>query len=200
MAEPTLDVRLYLGGLHAVVAEANPLEMEVLCETLLGLGIRKLVRCRQAEEARDEIQRDGVDLLLVGSVPGSTADDPGEYGLANWVRQDGPEATRAAPLMMLTGHTQRVNVLRARDCGVSVVLAKPVQAAALFDRLAWLVRDRRPFISVPSYAGPDRRFQKLGPPPGMAGRRGDDLTLEVGTAVEGNMSQDEIDAMMRGMP
>ena len=126
------------------------------------------------------------------SVPGS----PDEYGLIGWVRRDGPEAMRAVPLLLQTGHTQRTNVLRARDCGASVVLAKPVQPTMLFERLGWLARDQRPFISVPSYAGPDRRFQKLGPPDGTAGRRSDDLSLQVGEASGENMSQAQIDALL----
>lgn len=192
MADAGLDVRLHLGSLQVAVIEANGLELEVACEMLTGLGVRRLVRYRTAAEAQEGLMRDGADLVVVGSVPGS----PDEYGLIGWVRRDAPEATRAVPLLLQTGHTQRSNVLRARDCGASVVLAKPVQPSTLFERVGWLARDQRPFISVPSYAGPDRRFQKLGPPSGTAGRRADDLPLEVGEASGGNMSQEEIDALL----
>lgn len=191
MVDAVLDVRLRLGSLRVVVVEANPLELEVACETLLGFGVRRLGRFRTAADAQEGLQRDSADLVVVGSVPGS----PDEYGVIQWVRRDGPEPLRAVPLLLQTGHTQQADVLRARDCGASVVLAKPVQPSALFERVAWLARDRRPFIAVPSYAGPDRRFQKLGPPPGMAGRRADDPP-QAGEAREGNMPQDEIDALL----
>jgi DNA-binding response OmpR family regulator len=192
MADAVLDVRLHLGSLRVVVVEANPLELEIACETLLGFGIRRLGRFRTAFEAQEGLQRDSADLVVVGSVPGS----PDEYGVIQWLRRDGPEAMRAVPLLLQTGHTQQANVIRARDCGASVVLAKPVQPSALFERVAWLARDQRAFIAVPAYAGPDRRFQKLGPPPGTIGRRADDPPLQAGGTKEANVSQDEIDALL----
>ncbi len=192
MADAVLDVRLHLGSLRVAVVEANPLELEIACETLLGFGIRHLGRFRTASEAQEGLQRDNADLVVVGSVPGS----PDEYGVIQWLRRDGPEAMRAVPLLLQTGHTQQANVVRARDCGASVVLAKPVQPSALLERVAWLARDRRAFIAVPAYAGPDRRFQKLGPPPGTIGRRADDPPLQAGGTKEGTVSQDEIDALL----
>lgn len=178
MADATLATRLHLGGLVVVAVEASRMELDVLCEMLLGFGVRKLARFRLVEEAQAGLRRDPIDLLFVGSVPG----DPDEYGLTTWLRRDGLAANRTAPVVLLTGHTQAANVLRARDCGASIVLAKPVLPAVLFDRLAWLVRDRRAFIDVPSYAGPDRRFRKLGPPPGADGRRRGDLLPNPGDA------------------
>lgn len=53
------------------------------------------------------------------------------------------------------------------------------------------------FIESDSYAGPDRRFRREGPPPGMAGRRSGDLSAAVGHAETPNLSQDEIDSLMK---
>lgn len=192
MADETLGTRLHLGGLMVVAVEASRMELEVLCEMLLGFGVRKLARFRQAEEAQAGLLRDAIDLLFVGSAPG----DPDGYGLTAWLRREGLAANRTAPVVLLTGHTQAANVLRARDCGASVVLAKPVQPAMLFDRLAWLVRDGRPFIDVAAYAGPDRRFRKLGPPPGMEGRRRDDPPSGAGSARGAGMSQGGTDGVL----
>ena len=189
MADATFDTRLHLGGLAVVAVEASRMELEVLCEMLLGFGVRKLARFRLAEEAQTGLRRDSIDMLFVGSIPG----DPDGYGLTTWLRRDGLAANRTAPVVLLTGHTQAANVLRARDCGASVVLAKPVQPAVLFDRLAWLVRDRRAFIDVPAYAGPDRRFQQLGPPPGADGRRRGDMLAEPEPTEEPNMPQGGFD-------
>ncbi len=196
MADATLDTRLHLGSLAVVAVEASRMELDVLCEMLLGFGVRRLARFRLVEEAQAGLRQDPIDLLFVGSVPG----DPDEYGLTTWLRRDGLAANRTAPVVLLTGHTQAANVLRARDCGASVVLAKPVQPAVLFDRLAWLVLDRRAFIDVSSYIGPDRRFRKLGSPPGADGRRRSDLLLNSGDALgeakEPSMPQSGTDALL----
>lgn len=85
---------------------------------------------------------------------------------------------------------------KARDCGANVVIRKPVSPQILFDRLAWVSRVQRPFIECESYIGPDRRFKSIGPPGGV-GRRSTDLSADVGTAKEPNMSQDEIDMLFK---
>ena len=48
-----------------------------------------------------------------------------------------------------------------------------------------------------AYIGPDRRFKREGPPAGMEGRRADDVAGDLGDAAAPNMSQEEIDAMMK---
>jgi hypothetical protein len=53
------------------------------------------------------------------------------------------------------------------------------------------------FIEAQNYVGPDRRFKRLGPPAGMDGRRSDDLAVEVGEAQTPNLSQEEINLMMK---
>jgi CheY-like chemotaxis protein len=55
-----------------------------------------------------------------------------------------------------------------------------------FDFIRWLRRE-----------GPDRRFKAFGPPIGTKGRRHDDLNAKIGAAVEPNMSQNEIDLLMK---
>ena len=107
MADAGLAVRLYPGSLQVAVIEANGLELEVPCGMLAGLGIRRLARCNAVEEAQEGLLRDGADLVVLGSAPGS----PGECGMIGWVRRDAPAAMRAVQ----TGHTQRADVLRARD-------------------------------------------------------------------------------------
>jgi hypothetical protein len=76
-------------------------------------------------------------------------------------------------------------------------LLRPATSVALYRRIAWLARNERPFIEADTYAGPDRRFKRDGPPAGTNGRR-DDLSLDVGEATTSNMSQADIDAMLNG--
>jgi two-component system, chemotaxis family, chemotaxis protein CheY len=58
---------------------------------------------------------------------------------------------------MLTGHSEKNRVLRARDAGITEFLAKPISATALYERILTLVANPRPFIRTKSYFGPDRR-------------------------------------------
>jgi hypothetical protein len=48
-------------------------------------------------------------------------------------------------------------------------------------------------VESASYIGPDRRFKAFGPPMGMKGRRGDDLSAHVGQPSGENLSQTDVD-------
>ena len=178
-----------------LLVEANALEAEIVAQVLTGFKVRSVARYETAAQARDHLQHDQAELIMVGtSQPGSGEMD--EYDLIRWLRRSKTEAIRTASIILLAGHTSEVNVLRARDCGASFVIAKPITPRVVYDRVVWLARDTRAFISSEKYVGPDRRFQKLGPPPNTEGRRKDDLSLQVGDAKEPNLSQNEIDALL----
>jgi DNA-binding response OmpR family regulator len=189
---PVLDQRLYFGGLSVLALESSLLELDLLVQVLTGFKVRTLARFTQAEAAWAHLEHEPADLLFVGSSTGAMD----EFEFIRKLRRAKDVATRMAPTILLTGHTQRANVLRARDCGASFVVAKPILPKVLYSRIVWLAKDRRDFIDVESYCGPNRRFQNQGPPAGMEGRRSDDLPLSIGRPVEDNMSQDEIDALM----
>ncbi|MEJ0058815.1 MAG: hypothetical protein WDM79_04155 [Terricaulis sp.] len=47
------------------------------------------------------------------------------------------------------------------------------------------------------FSGPDRRWKNAGVPPGTTGRRDGDLSAEVGEATESNLSQNQLNAIMK---
>lgn len=195
-AAAEIDGRIYFGGLQVVLVEANDLEAEIVSQVLNGFKVRGINRFSGASAAENHLKRDSADLLMVGAARG-TDGDVDEFDLIRRIRAK-TGSTRMAPIILLAGHTSQVNVLRARDCGASFVVAKPITPQVLYQRIMWLAKDLRPFITGATYSGPDRRFQKLGPPAGSEGRRKDDLSLKVGEAKKPNLSQSEIDAMLNG--
>lgn len=191
-----LDQRMYFGSLSVLALESSLLELDLLAQVLSGFRIRTLARFTQSEAAWAHLEREPADLVFVGTA----SESMDEFEFIRRIRRAPDAVTRAAPVILLSGHTQRANILRARDCGASFVVAKPIKPKVLYSRIVWLSKDRRDFIDCPTYRGPNRRFQNLGPPPGMDGRRSDDLSLKIGTAVDDNMSQNEIDALMNPRP
>lgn len=61
------------------------------------------------------------------------------------------------PIIMLTGHSEKSRVLKARDAGVTEFLCKPISAKALHQRVLNCVLNPRAFIKTKDYFGPDRR-------------------------------------------
>jgi DNA-binding response OmpR family regulator len=77
--------------------------------------------------------------------------------LTQRIRQPGANANPYAPVIMLTGHSEKKRVVAARDAGVTEFLAKPISAKSLYQRILNVVVNPRPFIKTSGYFGPDRR-------------------------------------------
>jgi CheY-like chemotaxis protein len=182
-----------LDSLSILLAQGNSSEMDILAQIFLGFGANKTLKASDAAEATPIVADTLVDLMIVDGVL------PGEQDGFELVRQIrlGSSESRFMPIVLILGHTSKANVERARDCGANFVVAKPIKPGVLFDRIAWLAGGLRPFIETETYMGPDRRFRMMGPPPGMEGRRRDDLPTDLGAATMPNMSQDDIDALLK---
>lgn len=169
MHDPVAQVepRLYIRNLSVLLVEHNRYERDILVQILTGFKIRALHKRNSAEDAMAYIPNETADLLIVSA---ALAETDG-FDFTRWLRSTRSVKCRAAPLLLLTGHTRAADVRKARDCGASLVIAKPVTPRVLFQRIGWLARDARSFVETEFYTGPDRRFMALGPPPDMTGRR-----------------------------
>jgi DNA-binding response OmpR family regulator len=77
--------------------------------------------------------------------------------LTQMIRQPDGVGNPYAPIIMLTGHSEKRRVMVARDAGVTEFLAKPISAKGLYQRILNVVANPRPFIRTKNYFGPDRR-------------------------------------------
>ena len=104
----------------------------------------------------------------------------GEEGilLLRWLRRQERNPNRFMPIILISGHSTPTLVRRSRDCGANFFVAKPLTPHTLLERILWVARDKRPFVEVGEYLGPDRRFKELAPP-GGAGRRVSDSEVTV---------------------
>lgn len=165
---------------------------EVLSQILMGFGVQTVSRVETPEAFRKAMTDRSFDLVLMDSALGGNG-----YERVRWLRTSRLEPNRYTPAIVVAGHTPKSQVEIARDCGASFVVAKPISPAVLLQRILWIGRAGRLFVEAPNYTGPDRRFHHEGVPAGMKGRRKDDLSGQLGEAVDRNMSQDEIDGMMK---
>ncbi len=179
--------------LSIVAVDDNQQALDIMIQVITGFGAKKVSRCLSAEEARKAITDGQVDMVITDPMM-PTIDG---YDLTRWIRREAPEQNRFIPVIVVTGHTPRRDVVKARDCGANYIIAKPITPKTIMDRILWVAREDRMGIDCDTYVGPDRRFRRLGPPAGTAGRRSGDLNDEIGAAIEPNMSQDEIDSVMK---
>jgi DNA-binding response OmpR family regulator len=183
-----------LKNANILLAEAGVMPMDILVQILVGFGAKNLHKFDKMEEAKPIVNKIELDLMVVST---HLADGEG-CDFVKWIRNTAAEPNRFAPVIMISGHTPASMVSKARDCGAHIIVAKPLTPVVLLERILWVAREQRPFVSAPSYTGPDRRFKFEGPPFGVKGRRKDDLQGHVKALTKmPNMSQDQIDALMQ---
>ena len=146
---------------------------KILSQIVRGFGIRNVSTCTSSAEARNALNTSTFDLMIA---------DPaveGEEGilLLRWLRRQERNPNRFVPIILISGHSTPTLVRRSRDCGANFFVAKPLTPNTLLERILWVARDKRPFVEVGEYLGPDRRFKQQ-PPPG-AGRRAGDSEVTV---------------------
>lgn len=184
--------KLNFTQIEALVVDTDQYSTTILGQILRGFGLTRHIIIETGEEARAKLASSRFDLLICDAVlPDTHATE-----LIKWMRRQAAQNIKYMPIVVLTGYTQYSNVVNLRDAGANIVVRKPVSPNVLFDHIAWSARTERPFIETDTYIGPDRRFKNTGPPEGV-GRRKTDVTTEIGDAIEPNMSQEEIDGLLR---
>lgn len=190
-----LASRIDLRKATILLVDPNSQSMDVLTQIFLGFGATHFERAASYEEAQQIAQDSVVDVIVCEAVlqPG----EPDGYDFVSWLRRSRLEPNAFAPVIMITSHTSGRSVSRARDCGAHFMIMKPLAPAVILERILWIAQTNRTFLDCGAYAGPDRRFQNVGPPDGI-GRRHNDLPPEVGAVAGVNMNQDEIDSLLPG--
>jgi CheY-like chemotaxis protein len=184
--------RLNFSQIECLVVDSDQYSTSILGQILRGFGLSKSTVIEEGEEAKRRLPGSKFDLLICDALlPDMHAGD-----LIRWIRRQPALNVKYMPVVVLTGYTQFSTVVTLRDAGANIVVRKPVSPNVLFDHIAGSARTERPFIETDNYIGPDRRFKNTGPPDGV-GRRKTDLTTELGAALEPNMSQEEIDSLLK---
>ncbi|MFZ4607022.1 MAG: response regulator [Caulobacter sp.] len=187
------SARINLEKLVVLLVDDNPQSLDILAQVVTGFGVRSIIRSPGGEDARAQLTRDQYDLVITDAqMPGLDG-----YALTSWIRREAPGQNRFVPVILVTAHTRKTHVTRARDCGANYAITKPIRPKTVLERIYWIAKEDRMFIEVDTYAGPDRRFRREGPPAGIDGRRAEDLSTQLGEATSPNLSQDQINAMMK---
>jgi CheY-like chemotaxis protein len=153
-----------------LVLEQSAYSFKILSQILRGFGIREIFGPKTVINAINVVENTVLNLIIAD--PGF--DEGRGLEFLRWLRRAPGNDNRWAPIILLLGHTTPAAVKMARDAGANVILAKPYPPRTLLDRILWVSRDKRPYVEVGAYVGPDRRFKTEGPPDSTQGRREED--------------------------
>lgn len=187
------NARFNLSKASVLVIDSSQHAVDMLVQIVKGFGAAQVHRCMSIEEADQVVKGRAVDLIIIDP---KLRDGDG-YEFLTKLRHSGNEPVCHVPVILISGHSTSADVGRARDTGANFFVTKPLSPSVLLQRILWVARDKRPFVEVGQYIGPDRRFKFEGPPPGLDGRRDSDATDPLGDASAPNLSQNEIDTLIK---
>ena len=146
-------IRIDFNRLRFLVVDDNAHMRRILRTLLHGFGAREVHEAENGSAGLEAFTRYMPDIVLTDwAMPVFDG-----LELTQMIRRPEANANPYAPIIMLTGHSEKKRVVAARDAGVTEFLAKPISAKSLYQRILNVVANPRPFIKTSSYFGPDRR-------------------------------------------
>ena len=142
-----------LNSLHVLVVDDNAHMRSIVVAILRGIGIGTVKEAADGADAF-EVMRAGVPDIVITDLNMDPIDG---LDFARMVRTAPDSPFPFVPIIMMTGHTERSKVIASRDAGVNELLAKPISARTLLDRIVSVIDRPRPFIKSANYTGPCRR-------------------------------------------
>ena len=139
-------------ALDFMVVDDSAYMRRIIAAMLRGFGVRRVYEAEDGADALEKIDMQPPDVLII-----------------DWVMPvlDGADLVRMirspdhvcgyAPIIMLSGHTERSRVLASSKLGVNHFLSKPVSAQALYHRITDCILSPRRFIQSGEYFGPEPR-------------------------------------------
>lgn len=135
MADTALrsDLSFNFGDASVMIVDENVGFMDVMTQMLSGFGFRKFHRCQDVGESLSFSQYLEPDLILVDPFPRP------EEGMSfiKELRERQPAESPPLVVIVMTGHTPRDLIEKARRMGADYVVAKPFSPSTLLDRILW---------------------------------------------------------------
>jgi len=146
-----------LSRLATLIVDDNDFIRKVISRILRVFGAKSIGQAKDTEAAFGALGRHKVDLIICDYLmaPMNGLD------FTRQVRAGDSKVPQEIPIIMLTAHTELEKVIEMRDAGVTELLAKPVSASALLDRVISTFEAPRSFVRSDTYTGPDRRRQSI---------------------------------------
>src|ERR1700744_6076063 len=186
------DLKINFRDLVILIADANPYMSMLLHSMLRAFGANKVLEARDTSTVLQTLENRRIDLFMCDvRLP-----KDGGMSLVKVIRNMVSNENRTMPILLMTSDTSESTIKGARDVGANMVIAKPMSPKALYERLAWIAFNPRPFVDTATYFGPDRRFKIEGYPNGV-GRRKSDKPLEIGMDAGPALAQGDIDSLFQ---
>lgn len=152
-------------NIRMLVIEDNKPMLSLVKSLLLALGVGDVFGAEDGEEGFEIFRREDPDIViadwLMKPVDG--------ISFTKRVRTDPLSPNPYAPVILMTGFSEKARVMEARDAGVTEFLVKPFTTKELYRRLAQIIERPRQFVRSEDFFGPDRRRHRAAADEDFAG-------------------------------
>jgi len=136
-----------------LIVEDNLPMMELTRSLLETFGIQNVDSAVDGEEGFKKFCAGNHDMVIADWMM-KPVDG---ISLTRRIRNDPLSPNQFAPVILVTGFSERRRVIQARDAGVTEFLVKPFNARDLYRRIAQIIEKPRQFVRSEDFFGPDRR-------------------------------------------
>lgn len=136
-----------------VVVEDDKLARDLVVEICQEIGFAICEWAKDGAHALRVIERERPDIVITDLIM------PGMDGLTltRKLRDPVSSPNPLIPIILMSASISRRTLFEARDAGVNEIVAKPLKAKLVFDRIFEVIERPRQFVVAHSYIGPDRR-------------------------------------------
>lgn len=139
-----------------VVDDYQPMRV-IMKNVLYALGIKEISEAGSGEEALKVLQNGELDIVFADNLI-SPMDG---VEMVRRIRAGENDINPFTPVIMISGYSDLVHIMEARDAGINEFLAKPVSAKLVYLRICSVIESPRKFVNSEEFFGPDRRRREL---------------------------------------
>jgi two-component system, chemotaxis family, chemotaxis protein CheY len=147
---PALD----LSAISLFVINDNEFVRSYMERLFAIMRVGRVVTCADPLLAQDAIKDANPDIVLID------LDLTGLDGLelVRRIRRGELGVPKNVAILVASAFVDRDYVMKARNSGTNWTLVKPLTFRRLYEGLARVIMDERPFVETEAYTGPDRRL------------------------------------------
>lgn len=140
-------------SLNVLVADDSELIRELMKTILENLGVGKVTLASDGAEAIEKVTANTFDMAFIDW----KMEPMDGVSFTRQMRASMRPEEQFLPIIMISGFTEEARVRQAMAAGVTEFLAKPLTAATVYSRLAWVIEHPRDYVKTGEYFGPCRR-------------------------------------------
>lgn len=141
-------------GLRVLIVDDNNFIAKTLYSILEAFGVRKITICDTLEEAEKKYYNSELDVIFIDFMMENRS---GLKFLKNVRASNADKNAADIPIILNTGVTDIDTITMARDSGITEVIGKPFSPDQVHQKMHNALFNRREFINVDEYIGPNRR-------------------------------------------